>query len=169
MPPSPLATITKHFMQNNEVLDLLSAAKHLAKRYRELTGRPLGLTGEIAEFEAARLLGLELAQVREAGYDAIRAKGGTRERLQIKARCVLPGTKPGQRLGRIDLTKPWDAILLVLLNEDFEATSIYEARRHAVEAALLAPGSRSRNERGALGVSKFKSIGRKIWPRELNS
>jgi hypothetical protein len=28
----------------------------------------------------------------------------------------------------------------------------------------LAPGSRSRNERGALPVSKFKAIGRKLWP-----
>ena len=151
-------------MDDRELLELLSAAKRLAKRYRQLTGRPLGLTGEVAEFEAARLLDLQLAGVREAGYDAIRVRNGRSERLQIKARCLLPGAKPGQRLGRIDLTKPWDAVLLVLLNDDFEATSIYEADRPAVEAALLAPGSRSRNERGALGVAKFKSIGRKIWP-----
>jgi hypothetical protein len=47
----------------------------------------------------------------------------------------------------------------------FDATAIYEADRAAVIAALTAPGSRSRNERGALGVSKFKSIGRLVWSR----
>lgn len=152
--------------EHHEIADVLGSAKALAKRYRQLTGRPLGVTGEVAEFEASRLLGLELAGVREAGYDAIRKRDGRTERLQIKARCLLPGCKPGQRLGRIDLSKPWDAVLLVLLNEDFEATAIYEADRRAVEAALTAPGSKARNERGALGVSKFKSIGRRVWPME---
>ncbi len=41
---------------NAEILDLLQEAKRLAIRYRELTGRPLGITGEFAEAEAARLL-----------------------------------------------------------------------------------------------------------------
>ncbi len=40
----------------NELLAFLEEAKRLAKRYRELTGRPLGITGEIAESEAVRPL-----------------------------------------------------------------------------------------------------------------
>ena len=32
--------------------------------------------------------------------------------------------------------------------------------------ALTAPGSKARNERGALAVSKFKQIGRQIWPEQ---
>ena len=56
----------------DELITLLQQAKHLAKRYRELTGRPLGIAGEIAESEAVRLLGVELAGVRMAGYDVIR-------------------------------------------------------------------------------------------------
>jgi hypothetical protein len=151
-------------MNNADLPTVLQGAKTLAKRYRELTGRPLGITGEIAELEAARILGLELAPVRESGFDAVRFRDGRRQRLQIKARCILPGSKPGQRVGRIDLTKPWDSVLLVLLNQDFEATAIYEAERPEVEAALTAPGSKSRNARGALGVSKFKAIGRQVWP-----
>ena len=146
---------------SDDLLALLRKAKLLAKEYRQLTGRPLGITGEIAEYEAARLLGVQLSPVRTPGYDAVRG----RLRLQIKGRCILPGAGPGQRLGSIDRTKEWDAVLLVLLNEDFDATSIYEADRAAVLAALAAPGSRSRNERGALGVSKFKSIARKVWPK----
>ncbi len=148
----------------DDLLRLLQDAKAIAKRYRALTDRPLGITGEIGEYEAARLLGVELAGVRQSGFDAIRRVGGKMQHLQIKTRCLLPGAKPGQRVGRIELSKEWDAVLLVLLNEDFEAIAIYEAERAAVEAALRAPGSKARNERGALAVTKFKSIGRRVWP-----
>jgi hypothetical protein len=146
------------------VLELLQQAKQLAKEYYALTGRPLGVTGEVAEYEAVRLLGLELSPVRHPGFDAVRRQGSRITRIQVKGRCILPGAKPGQRMGRIDLSKQFDAVVLVLLNENFDATEIYEATRKAVSDALLAPGSRSRNERGALGVSKFKAIGRKVWP-----
>ena len=75
----------------------------------------------------------------------------------------MPNCKPGQRLGSIDITKDWDAVLMVLLDERFDATAIYEAERDAVIAALSKPGSKARNERGALSVSKFKSIGIIRW------
>lgn len=48
----------------DEVFELLGKAKRLAREYRDLTGRPLRITGEVAEYEAARLLGLELSTVR---------------------------------------------------------------------------------------------------------
>lgn len=38
---------------------LLERAKTLAREYKVATGRPLGITGEVAEYEAVRLLGLE--------------------------------------------------------------------------------------------------------------
>jgi hypothetical protein len=41
---------------------------------------------------------------------------------------------------------------MVLLDEKFDAVEIYEARRRAVIQTLLAPGSKVRNEQGALGV-----------------
>ncbi len=78
---------------------------------------------------------------------------------------MRPGCKPGQRLGSIDITKDFDAVLMVLLDANFDALEIYEADREAVVAALTAPGSKSRNERGAIGVSKFKAIGRQRWRR----
>lgn len=143
--------------------ELIRDAKDLARRYRALTGRPLGITGEVAEFEAVRVLGLELAPVRQPGYDAIRRTGEATDRLQIKGRCIH-SKKPGQQIGSIDIEGPWDAVLLVLLDEDLGLQAIYEARRDVVCRALQAPGSRARNERGALAVSKFKSIGKKLWP-----
>ena len=154
---------------SEEIMMVLAEAKKLARRYRALTGKPLGVTGEVAEFEAARLLGLELVPARQAGYDAIRTEEGRRVTLQIKGRCILPGSKSGQRMGTIDVDKPFDAVLLVLMDEALDATAIYEADREPVIAALTAPGSRSRNERGALGVSKFKSIGRLVWQRPVTA
>jgi hypothetical protein len=123
-----------------EVLALLSQAKRLAKRYYALTGRPLGVTGELAEYEAVRHLGLLPAVVRQPGYDAERMAGGRRERLQIKGRCIIGKLKPGAKLGKIDVSKPCSAVLLVLLNEDFDATVIYRAEWEAVRCALTNPG-----------------------------
>jgi hypothetical protein len=101
---------------HDRLITLLREAKRLATEYRRLTGRPLGITGEIAEYEAARLLGVELTGVRQAGYDAIRTTPtGLKQRLQIKGRCLLAGANPGQKIGRIDQGKEWDAVVLVLL------------------------------------------------------
>ena len=152
-------------MTDNRIMEILAEAKTLAQEYRALTGKPLGVTGEVAEYEAARLLEIELTPARQAGYDAIERNNGVTRHLQIKGRCLLPNCKPGQRLGRIDVNKEWDAVLMVLLDENFNATEIYEAQRVDVLAALQAPGSKSRNERGALGLGKFKSIGKLRWRR----
>lgn len=145
---------------------ILAKAKKLAQRYQMLTGKPLGVTGEVAEFEAARLLDLELVEARQAGYDAIRP-GKDKHRLQVKGRCVLPGVKQSGRIGKIDIDKEFDGVLLVVMDESFNATAIYEANRQAVIAALKKPGSKARNERGQLSLSKFKSIGKQVWPEKL--
>lgn len=152
-------------MTTDAALEILAEAKKLAQRYRVLTGKPLGITGEVAEYEAARILGVTLTPARQAGYDAMESHNGQVRRLQIKGRCILEGSKPGQRIGSIDIEKDFDAVLLVLLDGNFEATMIYEASREAVIAALTKPGSKARNERGALGIAKFKSIGCVRWQR----
>jgi hypothetical protein len=148
---------------SKRLLNLLGEVKPLAREYYKITGRPLGVTAEIAEYEAARILKLKLSSARQSGCDAIRKTPRGDQRLQIKGRCILPGPKSGQRLGSINLKKEWDAVILVLLNEDYSPTAIYEADRPAITDAITAPGSRARNERGQLGISKFKSIGTRIW------
>ena len=148
---------------SGQVLQLLADAKVIARQYYALTGKPLGITGEVAEYEAARLLGITLTPARQAGYDAIERVNGKQRTLQIKGRCLPSGCTPGQQLGSIQPGKEWDAVLMVLLDSTFSATEIWEADRAAVLAALAAPGSKARNERGALGVAKFKAIGRLRW------
>ena len=146
---------------NNELQEILAAAKDVAVRFKQLTGKPLGITGEIAEFSAAKLLDLKLAEARQAGYDATDRAG---RKVQIKGRCLPEKPGPGQRLGSIRLDHEWDSVLLVLLDDRFEVIEMWEADRPAVERAILAPGSKARNERGALAVTKFKKIGAKVWP-----
>ncbi len=151
---------------DERVLQVLATVKALAQEYRRLTGRPLGVTGEVAEYEVARLLGMRLSPPREAGYDAIDREG---RKIQIKGRCLRAGSNPG-RLGQIDKSKEFDAVLLVLLDESFDTISIHEAGRQEVLRALQAPGSKSRNERGALSVSQFRKMAKLVWlPDSLGS
>ncbi len=152
--------------QAARLFELLGEAKALAREYYDLSGRPLGITSEVAEYEASRLLNITLAPVRQAGYDAVRlAADGREETLQIKGRYLPTGAKPGQRIGQIRLDREWDFVLLVLLDDNFDATAIYESSRDTIVQALTAPGSKARNERGQLSVAKFRSIGTSIWTR----
>jgi hypothetical protein len=150
---------------DQRVMELLREAKTLAREYYALTGKPLGVTGEVAEYEAARILGIELTPARQAGYDAVERTDGSTKKLQIKGRCLQDNCKPGQRLGSIRTDHAWDAVLMVLLDCTFDALEIYEAERQEVVAALKVPGSKARNKRGALSVNKFKSIGKLRWRR----
>ena len=148
---------------NDQILTLLGAAKKLAQKYRSLTGKPLGITGEVAEYEAARILGVELTPARQAGSDAVELVDGTPRRLQIKGRCLLEGCKPGQRLGSIRVDKDWDAVLMVLLDQNFDAIEIYEAERgrlgHASGSGLQGPQSAGRHGCSEVPIHRQIALG----------
>ena len=135
-------------------------AKKIAKQYRLLSGKPLGITGEIGEFTAADLLNLKLTGARHPGYDAVAVDG---HRIQIKSRCLFPDSSKNQRLGSIKLVHEWDTVMLILIDPDFEPLAIYEAKRLDIERELCRPGSKARNVRGSLSVNKFKSIASAVW------
>ena len=149
----------------DEILEILKEAKVLARSFYRLTGKPLGITGEVAEYEAATRLGLLLHPARQAGYDATEALEDGVARIQIKGRCILNPRKITGRMGSIDLRQPFDTVLLVLLDSEFNAFAMYEASRARVEVALTLPGSKARNERGALAIRQFMSIARLRWSR----
>lgn len=150
----------------HRVREILAAVKPLAAEYYRLTGKPLGVTGEVAEYVAAELLGLELAPPRTAGYDAIRQTPQGPVRIQIKGRAYGEDAKPGQRLGTIKQGAACDTVLLVLLdNRTLEPREMWEAPYVAVAERLALPGSKAR-ARGALGVSEFRRLAEKIWPSD---
>lgn len=144
-----------------EIGRILKRARKAAVDYYRLTGKPLGITGEIGEYEAADRLGLTLAEARKAGYDATDRRG---KKIQIKSRCIPRNRKlTGQRLGSIRLEHDWDVVLLVLLDETFKPTAMYEAKRAEIKAALKKTNSRAR-ARGALAVTEFIRLGKRVWP-----
>lgn len=147
-----------------EIKDILSQAKVLAARYYRLSGKPLGVTGELAELAAADALGLDLCPARETGFDAWDpARPG--HRVQIKARAVDPMDRYRGRCPAIKFGNLFDTALLVLLDKNtLDLLEIWEATEDAVAARLTAPGGKARNERGAMGISQFKSIARRVWP-----
>ena len=146
-----------------KVEGILRQAKRLAIAYYKETGKPLGITGEVAEFEAATKLGLQLENARNLGYDATRRSGRKPERVQIKGCRIVGKMKPGYRMSQINLKKPWDSVVLVILNEAFRPTQIYEATRRKIAKKLKRPGSKARNQRGQLAVSQFKNIADWTW------
>ncbi|MEQ4285410.1 hypothetical protein [Pseudomonas syringae] len=149
----------------DEVLEVLREAKVLARRFYRLTGKPLGVTGEVAEYEAATKLGLKLHAARQAGYDATETRDDGVIRIQIKGRCILNPHRITGRMGAIDLRQPFDVVVLVLLDADFNAFAMYEASRAQVQAALTLPGSKARNERGALAMRQFMAMATPRWLR----
>lgn len=139
---------TASIQNMEEIAAVLERARAAAMDYYRLTGNPLGITGEIGEYEAARLLGLKLSAAREAGYDVIDPAG---RRYQIEARCISEDRlRKSQRLGSIKLTHPWDSVLLVILDDEFRATGIWPAERDAIATAIAALGSNARNSAAPL-------------------
>lgn len=149
----------------NRLGEIVREAKKLAREYKNLTGKPLGITGEVAEYEAAQLLNLQLCDAGQLGHDAIRIDPTGEKKIQIKGRCIR-SNKSGQRVPSIKLTHDWDSVLLVLLHENFEPMKIHGAERAAIETVLTKLGSKSRTERGSMSISQFKAIAQQVWPKE---
>lgn len=151
-------------MGADELHDLLTKARQLAADYYRLTGKPLGITGEIAEQLAAERMGLTLAPPRTQGYDATRIEGGKEVRIQIKGRAFAPTASRSQRMGRIRTGAPCDIVMLVIMdNATLDAREIWEARVEDVERRLAHPGSKAR-ARGSLSIGEFCRLATRVWP-----
>jgi hypothetical protein len=149
------------------VKEILATIKPLAAEYYRLTDKPLGVTGEVAEYVAAQRLKLVLVPPRTPGHDAIRKTPAGDVRIQIKGRAFGEKSKASQRLGSIKPGAACDKVILVLLDSaTLEPVSMWEADYPKVVKRLAEPGSKARNERGSMSVSNFKRIAEQIWPRQ---
>ena len=90
--------------------DVLADVRALAVEYYRLTGKSLGVTGKVGEFEAAAKMELELGTARTDGYDAIRHDGPYRQ-IQIKSRWRPDGVRPQDRVGKINISKEFDSVM----------------------------------------------------------
>ena len=146
---------------------LIAEARRLAAEFRRTTGKALpGVSGEIAEHDAARLLNLELCQDKSAGYDAIGLGKRQGKRIQIKGRVIFDEEKSGQRVGQLKLEQEWDSVVLMIMDENYEPYEIYEADREDILDVMDQAGQSARRKRGAMSVARFKIIARLVWTRE---
>ena len=147
--------------KREKIAAIMKTLKPLASEYYRLTGKPLGVTGELAEYAAADKLGLTLAAAREPDYDALR---GT-ERIQIKGRSFTPKSTAGQRMGRLKVDAQCDAVLLVILDPiTLDPNEMWEAPFAVVKAHLeeLAPAAQVRG----LPIDSFKKLAKRVWPNQ---
>jgi hypothetical protein len=150
-----------------DVDKLMLEARKIAAEYRRATGKPLGISSEIAKFDVARLMDLELSdQPHTGGYDAIGHGSREGKRIQIKGRAVFDETKSTQRIGQLKIEQQWDSVMLIMMDESYEPVEIYEAEREDILEALQDSGKSKRSKRGAMSVAKFKIISRLVWTRE---
>ena len=145
---------------------LITEARRLAAEFRKATGKPLAVTGEIAIHDVVHLMGLVPAPEGTVGWNALGQGSRDGKRIQIKGRAIFNDRKSGHRIGQLNTDKDWDSVMLVLFDEDFEPYEIYEAERDEIIDALR-PANQKRTKRGILSVSRFKSIGKLVWSREL--
>jgi hypothetical protein len=144
---------------------LIEQARQLATDYKKMTGKPLpGVSNEIAEHDACKLLDLTLSDDRSLGFDASRVKGRGPKRIQIKARTIFNDNYRGQRLGQLKLDKEWDSVVLVLMDENYLPFDIFEATRSDILDNLN--DSSNRMKRGAMSVAKFRNIATLVWTKE---
>lgn len=147
-----------------DVDKLISETRRIAAEYRRATGKSLAVSGEIAKHDACVLLGLEPVEaVSAGGYDAV----GTRfdwqdKKIQIKGRAIFDEGKSGQRIGQLKLDKDWDAVALVLMDEDFKPMEVHLVSRTVLEQELKNETGNRKN-RGAMSVAKFKHLARLVW------
>lgn len=141
---------------------LTEEARRLAREYREATGKTLPVTAEIAVNDAIRLLQLKANDSSDVGYDAVMERDGQPLRIQIKGRAIFK-PKGGYRIGQLKTDQNWDAILLVLMNDQFETDEIYFCQRDELQEYLDA---KPENRKGAMSVARFRNIGSLIWSKE---
>ena len=127
-------------------------------------GKTTGMTGEIAAFDAARFLDLELCEDKTVGYTAVGKGSRQDKKILIKGRAIFKDQKSRQRLGQLNMDVDWDLLVLVILDEQFEAQEIYEITRQKVEKALDEQKNLSR--KGSMTVAKFKVLSELVWNRD---
>ncbi|HET8807497.1 MAG TPA: hypothetical protein VFM76_03880, partial [Methylophaga sp.] len=82
---------------------LMHETRQLAARYRQTTGTTLPVTGEIARFDAAKALDLQLLEDTNLAYDAIGRDSRKGQRIIIKGRALFDESRSSTpRIGQVN-------------------------------------------------------------------
>lgn len=145
---------------------LMHETRQLAAKYRQTTGNTLPVTGEIARFDVAKALNLQLIDYPTVGYDAIGTDERKDLRILIKGRVIFEDSRSNPRIGQINPDGRWDNVVLVLFDDDYEPVEMYEISSEDIKTALNAKADSKNKKRGAMSVAQFKIIAQLVWSRE---
>ena len=161
-------------IDNAHSIDVLMVqARQLAANYRRTTGKTLaGVSGELAIYDAVRLLHLAPAP-NQMGYEAVGTGDSgdlADDKIQIKGRTIFSDSKnkSAQRIGQLKMEQPWDSVVLVLMDDDYEPFEVYEVDRPTLSDNVLDPASK-KARKGAMTVARFKKIATLSWSRQWNA
>jgi hypothetical protein len=145
---------------------LMHETRQLAAKYHQTTGTALPVTGEIARFDAAKALSLQLNEDASLGYDALGTGNFNGQKILVKGRVLFETSKSNPRIGQINPDQRWDHVVLVLFDDDYNPIEIYHASSEDIEQALAMKPDSQRKKRGAMSVAQFKIIGSLVWTQE---
>lgn len=145
---------------------LMQQTRQLAARYRQTTGNSLPITGEIARFDVAKALNLQLTEDMTLGYDAIGNAEREGLRVLIKGRVIFEDSHSSPRIGQIKPDGRWDRVVMVLFDDNYDAIEMYEASEEAIITALDNKAESKNKKRGAMSVAQFKIIGDLVWTQD---
>ena len=139
-------------LTDDQLVDQVAA---LAVLYRKRFGKSLGVTAEIGEYKAAKLLNLRRAEGNiNKGFDAYDSGD---KRVQIKTRI---SSGKAHRTGLFKNFE-FDYALLVLLSENYDLLKVYRAEPKQIEKAL----KEQSYDRPSLPIRKFVAIGGLVYPK----
>lgn len=145
---------------------LMAETRRLAVEFKKTTGQALPVSGELAVYDALRLLDLRRPDAALAGVDALGQGQWAGRRFQIKSRVLFDEGNAKPRVGQLNLEGLWDWVLLVLFDADYQPQAIYSMDRQQLEALFH---DSTKNRRGALTVARFRAVGEKVWLRRDES
>ncbi len=145
---------------------LMAQTRRLAALYRQTTGQTLPVSAELSRYDAAQLLGLSvISGAPRAGVDFTGSQGPYHcKNIQVKSRVIFNDNNSGYRIGQLNLSMPWEIVVLVLYEANYEPFAIYAATKEEVIASLSQ--TTHKQARGAMSLAKFKAISQLIWTRE---
>ena len=146
---------------------LMEETRSLAAKYRAATGQTLPVSHDLACYDAIRLLSLRPPQEVESAIDAIRDVDGEIEKYTIKGRVQFSQNKGKQaRVGQINMDADWQSCLLVLMGDDYEATTILKADKTVLDEIMA---DKPANKRGAMTVAQFHKVSDVVWQAQSDA
>ena len=134
----------------------MEKTRQIALEFRETTGQSLPITSELARYDIARLLELQLPDETSQQTDILTGD----KQFLVKGRVIFDPTKSGYKVGSVNMNIDWASMLLILYNNLYQPESIYDISRIALIEHFE---SQTKKQKPSLSIAKCKAIGQQVW------